>query len=67
MKEEQARIAAKLIKELDETILLQEKILSFFKKAQKGDSEALEWITNTAIMLQKEVVEQIRRNINSLN
>ncbi len=67
MTEEQARKASKLIKKLDETISLKERILSQFRKAQEGDSAALEWITNTALMLQEDVIDHIKQNIRAID
>jgi hypothetical protein len=66
MTEEQAREAAKLIKELDNIVALGEKIHKNFGKAKQGDSESLEWLTNTAFILQNEVIDYIKKDISNI-
>lgn len=63
MTEDQARDAARLIKNLDEMTALREKIRQQFKKAKAGDAVALEWITNVSFELLEMNVEHIRCRI----
>ncbi len=74
MTEEQAREAARLIRNLDAALKLKEKILVQYRNAQKtqykrrkkSDVDALNLLVNIALELQEEVVRHIRREIEAI-
>lgn len=74
MTEEQAREAARLIKQLDAAIALEHQIRAHYRKAQQtqykkarnSDDNALNRLANIALELQGEIVRHLRRDISDI-
>jgi hypothetical protein len=74
MTEEQAREAARLIKDLDAAIALNKRIHALYKKAREtqykkarnSEVSDLNYLANIALELQEDVVNHIRSNIRRL-